>query len=126
MENSKVILIVEDDPSLSNLYDEKFKKEGFQTLLARDGAAGLNMAITKNPDFILVDMLMPKMTGMEMMEKLKASPTGNKIPVIFLTNVAEKEEKEKAIHLGAVDYLAKAMHSPEDIVSRVKKNLGIA
>lgn len=120
-----VVLIVEDDALLSDLYDKKFQKEGFRTIIARDGAEGLNMAITKTPDFILLDMLMPKMNGMEMLEKLFSSPVGKSIPVIFLTNVAEKDEKEKAMSLGAKDYLAKAMHSPEDIVNKVKALMGM-
>ncbi len=120
------VLIVEDDMALAGLYEEIFKREGFNTLLARDGAAGLNMAITKTPDFILLDILLPKMSGLQMLEKLVASPVGKSIQVIALTNLAEKEEREKALSLGAKDYLAKAMHSPEDIVSRVKKQLGTA
>ena len=120
-----VILIVEDDPALANLYDEKFKKENFKTLIARDGAAGLNMAITKNPDFILLDVMLPKMNGLEMLEKLIASPVGKSIPVIVLSNLTEKEEKEKALGLGAKDYLSKAMQSPEVIVNKVKKYLEV-
>lgn len=119
------VLVVEDDPALAALYDEKFQKEGFKTLIARDGAAGLNMAITKNPDFILLDVMLPKMNGLEMLEKLIASPIGHGIPVIVLSNLTEKEEKERAIKLGAKDYLSKAMQSPEEIVNKVKKYLGI-
>lgn len=120
---AKLVLIVEDDPALAALYKEKFEKEKYKTLVARDGAEGLNFAITRNPDCILLDMLLPKLNGLEMMEKLLESPMGNKIPVVFLTNVAEKEEKEKAFKMGAKEYLTKAMQSPEQIVQVVKKYL---
>ena len=119
-----VVLIVEDDPALAAMYDEKLKKEGFDTLIAKDGAMGINLAITKNPNFILLDVLLPKMNGLEMLEKLNQSPIGKGMPVIVLTNVAEREEKEKALELGAKAYMVKAMHSPEKIVNEVKKFLG--
>ena len=122
-DDKKVVLIVEDDPALASLYSEKFKKEGFSTLIARDGAEGLNMAITKNPNCILLDMLLPKLNGIQVMEKILESPGGMKIPVVFLTNVAEKEEREQAFKLGAKDYLTKAMQSPDEIVDVVKKYL---
>ena len=119
-------MIVEDDPALSDLYNKKFKKEGFETLIARDGTTGLDMALTKNPNCILLDVMLPKMTGMEVLEKVKDSPQGGSIPVIILSNVAEKGERIKAMGLGAIDYLNKAMHSPEDIVSKVKEHLEIS
>ena len=120
-ENKKKVLIVEDDPALAAMYSEKLRREGFEAIIAKDGAAGLNMAITKSPDFILLDVLLPKMNGLKMFEKLIESPVGSAIPVIILTNVAERAEKERALALGAKSYMVKAMHSPEKIVNEVKR-----
>ena len=120
-----VVLIVEDDPALWRLYEEKFKKEGFEAIIARDGETGLNLALTKHPDFILLDMLLPKMKGIDVLERLMTEPNSKDIAVIVLTNVTEREEADKALKLGAKEYLAKAMHSPEDIVMRAKKHLGL-
>lgn len=118
-----LVLIVEDDPALANLYDQIFKGDGYDTLVARDGEAGFELATTKNPDFILLDMKLPKMSGMEVFEKLILTPEGKNIPVIFLTNDTDPEERKKALSLGARDYIAKAMYPPEEILSRVKKQL---
>src|SRR3990172_3060965 len=120
-----VVLIVEDDTALWRLYEEKFKKEGFEAIIARDGETGLNLALTKHPDFILLDMLLPKMKGIDVLERLMTEPNSKDIAVIILTNVTEREEADKALKLGAKEYLAKAMHSPEDIVMRAKKHLGL-
>lgn len=121
-----LVLIVEDDPALSNLYNEKFKRESFNTMVARDGKTGLNMALTQNPDFVLLDMLLPHLNGLDVLAKLMEDPNGKKIPVIVLTNITEREEADKALKLGAKEYLAKAMHDPDDIVARVRKHLGIS
>lgn len=118
-----LVLIVEDDPALSNLYDEKFKREGFGTIVAKDGKSGLEIAFQKLPDFILLDILLPKMNGLDFLVKLRQHPTAGSIPVIVLTNLAERSEQERALKLGAKEYLAKAMHSPEDIVNRAKSYL---
>lgn len=117
------ILIVEDDPLLANLYNQVFQKDGFETLVARDGAQGFEMATTKNPDFILLDMNLPKMNGLEVYDKILHTPAHG-IPVIFLTNDTEKAQHDKAIKMGAKDYVSKAMNDPEEIVVLVKKYLG--
>lgn len=123
--STPLVLIVEDDPALWRLYDEKFKREGFDTIVARDGEAGLNLATSKHPHFILLDMLLPKMKGIDVLEKIMQDPKCKDCAVIILTNVTEREEADKALKIGAKEYLAKAMHSPDDIVARAKKHLGI-
>jgi CheY-like chemotaxis protein len=119
------VLIVEDDPALRNLYDTIFKRDGFDVLTAADGQEGLEMALTKKPHFILLDMMLPKMNGMQVFEKILADPVAKNIPVIFLSNDTDPAEREKALQLGARDYIAKAKQPPEEIVNRVKKDLGL-
>lgn len=122
--NQIKILIVEDDPSLSKMYAAKFEKEGFVVEVSHDGAAGLAKTAEFSPDVILLDMMLPKYTGIEFMEQMKQHSGIRQIPIICLTNLTEKKEAERARELGAKEYLAKAMHTPEEIVEIVRKNMG--
>lgn len=118
---AKVILIVEDDPLLANLYSQKFMFEGFNVLVSHDGETGMQLATEKNPDFILLDIMLPNQSGFDVLENLKSHPRGKHIPVIALTNLTKKDDADKALKLGAKEYLAKAMQTPEDIVDKVKQ-----
>lgn len=117
------ILIVEDDTFLAGIYANKFEKEGFDVQLAVDGEAGLKTAQTSLPDIILLDILLPKLDGFEVLEKLKADEGTHKIPVILLTNLGQKEDVDKGLKLGAADYLIKAHFMPAETVEKVKKVL---
>ena len=117
------ILIVEDDAFLAGIYSSKFDKEGFEVLMAGDGEAGLKMAQSKHPDIMLLDILLPKLDGFEVLEKIKASEATCDIPVIMLTNLVQKEDVDKGIKLGAVDYLIKAHFIPSETVEKVRKVL---
>jgi DNA-binding response OmpR family regulator len=122
--NSPVILLVEDDPVLSKMYTEKFKFEGFNVLSAGNGEDGLKMALTQKVDLILLDLMLPRLSGNELLAKLREDPKGKDITVIALTNLAEQEEKDRAMQLGAKEYLIKAMQTPEEVVKKVKDYLG--
>ena len=121
--NQQVILIVEDDPVLAKMYAEKFKFEGFTVLLAKDGEEGLQMALEEKIDLILLDIMLPRLSGVDLLEKLRQNPKGKLQKVVALTNLAEQEEKEKALKLGVKEYLVKAMQTPEVVVEKVKKYL---
>lgn len=123
-ENQKIILIVEDDPILLKMYTEKFTFEGFTVLNAKDGQEALDKATKENMDIILLDIMLPRMSGTDFLEKFKATAKGKDIPVIALTNLAEEEERLKAIKLGVKEYLVKAMQTPEQVVEKVKKHVG--
>jgi len=118
------ILIVEDDAFLAGIYSNKFDKEGFEVFLAGDGETGLKLAQTKHPDIMLLDILMPKLDGFEVLEKIKASEATRDIPVILLTNLGQKEDVDKGLKLGAADYLIKAHFMPAETVEKVRKVLG--
>lgn len=117
----KTILLVEDDPILSRMYSEKFKFEGYNVLHAQDGMEGLEMAQSQKADIILLDIMLPKLSGTDLLERLRSTPKGKDIPVVVLTNLAEKEEMEKARTLGAKEYLVKAMQTPEAVINTLKK-----
>lgn len=120
----KLILIVEDDQALSNLYDIKFKKEGFKTLVAHDGETGLKLALENSPLFVLLDNMLPKLNGLEVLKLIKEDQKGANIKVMVLSNLAEDTERDRALSLGAIDYLSKAGQSPEEVVNKVKSHIG--
>ncbi|EKE07695.1 MAG: hypothetical protein ACD_18C00004G0007 [uncultured bacterium] len=115
-----VVLLIEDDTFLGNIYKTKFELEKFKVFVAADGLEGLDMAKKKKPDIILLDVLMPKMDGFAVLENLKKDKSLEKIPVILLTNLGQKDDVEKGLELGAVDYLIKAHFKPSETVSKVK------
>lgn len=119
--SKKTILIVEDDPILSRMYSEKFGHEGFGVKVAKDGQEALDMASEDGIDIILLDIMLPKMSGTDFLKEFRESSHGKSIPVIALTNLAEEEEKQKAIELGVKEYLVKAMQTPEQVVDKIKK-----
>jgi len=126
-EQKKVkVLIVDDDAFLSGIYATKLELEGFAVAAARDGDEGLKAALKEIPDLILLDVLMPKLDGFEVLKRLKAEPATKNIPVIMLTNLGQKEDIEKGLEEGAVDYLIKAHFVPAEAVAKIKKVLKMA
>ena len=121
MKQKKKILIVEDEASLSRALKDKFESEGFEVMVAENGAIGLQVALKELPDMILLDIAMPVMDGLEMLKLLKETETGKKIKVIILTNYGDMDKFVLAKDLGADDYLVKADWGMADIVARVNK-----
>lgn len=121
--NSSSILLIEDDTFLAGMYVTKLTMEGFQAELATDGKMGLEKAKKSKPDLILLDILMPKMNGFEVLEQLKKDQNLKKIPVILLTNLGQKTDVLKGLELGAEDYLIKAHFMPSEVVEKIKKVL---
>jgi len=118
------ILLIEDDQVLIEMYTEKFRKEGFHFLVAKNGEEGLKTALHKHPDLILLDILMPKMNGAQVLSKLREDSWGTRVPVIVLTNVDEYNDMVMNIAENKPEYyLIKAENAPEDIVKVVKKAL---
>lgn len=117
------ILLVEDDQLLVRLYKKKLTKEGFAVVVARDGSDGLVKAKNDPPDMILLDLMMPKTNGFEMLAALQSSPQLKNIPVMVLTNVSAETDEQRARGLGATDYLVKADNPPDMVVERIKELL---
>ena len=114
------VLLVEDDTFLAGIYQKKFEMEGFKVSVAGDGEKGLLDAKKKKPDIILLDILLPKLDGFGVLAKLKAEAATKKIPVILLTNLGQKDDVEKGLQTGAVDYLIKAHFKPSEVVEKVR------
>ncbi|MFA6427479.1 MAG: response regulator [Candidatus Magasanikbacteria bacterium] len=119
------VLLVEDDTFLANIYKTKFEMEKFKVTVARDGEEGLDEVKKKMPDIVLLDILLPKMDGFTVLEKIKGDKDIKNIPVILLTNLGQKDDVEKGLEMGAADYLIKAHFKPSETVDKVKKVLGL-
>ena len=120
---NKKILIVEDDDVFISLLQENFKNTEFEIITARDGEEGLTKAKEEKPDLILLDILLPKMDGIEVAVKLKESAI--RIPIIYLTNVKDTERisQTMAIGGGEDDYIVKTDVRIEDVINRVRQKL---
>jgi len=117
------ILITEDDPLMARLYQKIFTFEGHEVETAENGEEGLEKVRSYKPDIVLLDVMMPKMNGLEMLEKLKLDPETKSIPVIMLTNLAGQQDAETALSKGAVKYIVKSEHEPKEIADIVKEVL---
>ena len=115
------VLIVEDDPLMSRMYQKIFTFEKYQVAAAGDGQEGLDKARQVKPTVILLDVMMPKMNGLQVLEKLKSDPETKAIPVIMLTNLAGEKDAENALLKGAIKYIVKSEHDPKQIVGMVKE-----
>ena len=113
------ILIVEDDPLMAGMYQDIFKEESYEVTVAPDGEEGWNAAKKMKPSLILLDIMMPKLNGIQLLEKLKQDPETSRIPVIMLTNLAGDRDKESALQKGAVKYMVKSDYTPKEVTDTV-------
>jgi DNA-binding response OmpR family regulator len=122
-QNAKNVLIVEDEAPMLKVLTEKFSKEGFTVFEARDGKEGLEVALDKKPDVVLLDILMPTMDGIEMLKRLREDPWGKMVPVFLLTNLNDLEKISESVRIGISGYLVKTDWKLEDVVNKVKDKL---
>ena len=116
----KTILLVEDDAFVSDVYSARFKEEDVCFVLASDGREAMKKLKEDTPDVVLLDIMMPYMDGMEVLEMMKKSDDWKDIPVLMLTNLSEKENIERAMKLGADDYIIKSHFTPSEVSDRVR------
>ncbi len=115
----KKILIIEDDRFLKELMSKKLVGEGYQISEVIDGEEGVRAVKSEKPDLILLDLILPGIDGFEVLTRIKQDPEIAQIPVIILSNLGQKEDIERGIKLGAVDYLIKAHFTPGEIVEKI-------
>ena len=118
--NIKKVLIVEDDEHISKVYEIKLAKEGFATSFARDGEEGLEKIVVEKPDLVLLDLMLPKKDGFGVLEDIQKIPALAHIPIIVLSNLGQESDKERAIGLGAKEYIVKVDHSIQEVIDKVK------
>jgi DNA-binding response OmpR family regulator len=123
-EPTRRILLAEDDRFLRKAAETALKRQGFTVLVAVDGEEALRMARAEVPDLLLLDLIMPKLQGFEVLRALKADAATAAIPVIVLSNLGQDSDVKQAMEAGAVAYLVKANLSLQDLVKRVGEVLG--
>lgn len=121
---AKKILLVEDDIALATVYRTRLELEGFEVKEVHDGEKALSVALEYKPDLIVLDVMMPRISGFDVLDILRNTPETAKIKVVMLTALSQDKDKEKAESLGADDYLVKSQVVISDVVSRVKHHLG--
>jgi DNA-binding response OmpR family regulator len=119
----KILLLVEDEAMLSNLLRQRLEKENFRVIAAHDGAEAVKILKQEKPDLILMDIILPKMSGFEVMEAMKGDPTLQSAPVVVVSNLGQDSDVERGQSLGAIGYFVKAQMSIEDLVSKIKEFL---
>lgn len=122
--NGKRILLVEDDRFLRRACEASLRQRGFTVTPATDGEEGLRLARTEAPDLILLDLLMPKLPGIEVLKALKADPATEAIPILILSNSSREQDVGEVMKLGAVDYWVKANLSLKELGERIVRLLG--
>lgn len=115
------ILLVEDDTVLAKVIYEELTDAGFETFQAYDGEAGLTMAREKKPDLILLDILLPKKNGFEVLKALRESPDTKGLSVVMLTMLGNDDDIKKGLSMGASDYIVKSQHALPEIVEKIKE-----
>jgi len=125
MADKKSILLVEDEPLLANLLKQRLEKEGISVFLGRDGEEALNILKENKPDLILLDIILPKISGFELMEVLQKDPQFQKAPIVVISNLGQESDVERGQSLGAIGYFIKAKVSIEDLVSKIKAFLKV-
>lgn len=123
-DNKKKILIIEDDPGISAALEMKVTASGFEAIVALDGEEGLNKALEEHPDLILLDIILPKLDGMSVLDNLRKDDWGKDVPVIILSNLGTGDELERGKENRVKEFLIKTDWSMDDVVRKIKENLG--
>ncbi len=119
-DGARKIMLIEDDRFLSSLMKARFEKEGFTVLQEFDGEQALETLRSETPNIVILDLIMPKMSGFEVLRAISLMPQMSKIPVVILSNLAQDSDIEKARQLGAREYFVKVKVSIDDLVGRVE------
>ena len=120
---AQTILLVEDEPTLQKTLSTALQQEGYEVKNALDGEIGLQMAKELKPNLILLDLILPKMDGFEVLEQLKKEEETKELPVIILTNLESVQDIERALVLGANAYLVKANYDLKDVIEKIRNTI---
>lgn len=121
---NKKILMIEDERIIVDLLKRKLEKEGYQVSVGRDGVEGLEKMREDKPELILLDIVMPRMGGLEVMEKMREDDELKDIPIVVISNSGQPIELDRAKKLGAKDWLVKTEFDPQEVIRKVKKQIG--
>lgn len=123
-DKAKKILLIEDEELILNLLQRKLEKEGYKVTVARDGEEGMEKMRRNLPDIILLDIVMPKMGGFEVMEEVRKDKNLRSIPIIIISNSGQPVELDRAKRLGARDWLIKTEFDPKEVIVKIKHQIG--
>lgn len=115
------IVFVEDDGFLAGIYAQKLQREGFEVLLATNGEDGVRLISKEKPFCVILDLLLPKLNGFQVLERLKSDPETSEIPVFILSNLGQREDIERCLALGAKGYAIKAHSLPQDLLAKIRE-----
>jgi len=122
-EHKKKILVIEDDEHIAKIYELKFLREGYDTVLVTNGEDGIEKITSERPDLIILDLMLPKKDGFAVLEEIKKSPQLANIPVLVLSNLGGKSDQDRAKSLGAREYMIKVNFSMQEVVDKAKSYL---
>lgn len=125
MRDKKMVLIVEDDSLLNKMYKDALDRAGFAVLTAFNGEEGLKLINEEKVDLILLDLMMPKMDGFQVLEKMKENPKVSSIPVIILTNYGEIENIAKTVEMGVREFNIKSQNTPDQVIAKITRILSM-
>lgn len=124
MSNEKLkVLMIEDDKFLRKIYRDKLTRAGFEFIEATNGEEGANKIISENPDLVLLDLILPRKNGFDVLVDMKRNPNTKSIPVIILSNLGQESDIKRGLALGAQDYLVKTDVNLSEVVDKVKEHL---
>lgn len=124
MEAGKTVLLVDDDLTLREMYEERLKTEGFNIVQATNGEEALQKAREIKPNIVLLDIMMPKVNGFDVLKELKATDELKDIPVIVLTALIQDVDRVQGKKLGAADYIVKSETMPGEVIAKIKNAIG--
>jgi len=119
----KKILLIEDEELIITLLQKKLEKEGYKVLVARDGVEGMEQMKEVVPDLVLLDIVMPRMGGLEVIEEMRKDKELRVVPIIVISNSGQPVELDRAKNLGARDWLIKTEFDPKEVLDKVKKQI---
>jgi two-component system, OmpR family, alkaline phosphatase synthesis response regulator PhoP len=120
----KKILLVEDEQIIIDLLQKKLIEEGYDVSVAKNGEEGVKMMQEEKPDLVLLDIVMPKMGGLEVMEEMQKDPDLKRVPVVVVSNSGQPVELDRAKRLGAKDWLIKTEFDPQEVIDKVINQIG--
>lgn len=124
-DNTKKILLVEDDDALASVYETRLQAEGFDMKRVPNGEDALAAALEYKPDLILLDVMMPKVSGFDVLDILRNTPETANVKVIMLTALSQDSDRERAESLGVDDYLVKSQVVISDVMDKIRQHLGV-
>ncbi len=124
LEETIKVLVIEDDLSIAEMYRLRLVADGYDVVVGRDGEEGLQLAIDERPDFIYLDLRLPKLDGFQVLEGLRNNCATAGIPVIMLSNYGDPELREQGLKLGALEFLVKADITPGLLTQKVERVTG--